>query len=212
MFVNKTFNVFKNESKEKEAKNIDTEIALEKKVKELNNIVCKMGQFAQIVHMFTKPQVFYDNNVKQALGNNVISIVDSEVTLMLEEESRSKMILKQNFGKRFVPQRELFKEQALHLITDQSASSLVKIEAPRELPKQKNDLRKFKGKYIVDNATQVSNTTTIALGIYKLDPVILAPKVKNNREAHEYCLKHTMEQAAILREIVEQAKSQNTLV
>ncbi|GJS95199.1 retrovirus-related pol polyprotein from transposon TNT 1-94 [Tanacetum coccineum] len=33
-----------------------------------------------------------------------------------------------------------------------------------------------------------------------LDPVILAPKVKNNKEAHEYCLKHTMEQAVILRE------------
>ncbi|GJZ80643.1 hypothetical protein Tco_0645637 [Tanacetum coccineum] len=41
--LTKTFNVFKNESKEKEAKNIDTEIALEKKVKELDNIVCKMG-------------------------------------------------------------------------------------------------------------------------------------------------------------------------
>nr|GEU77998.1 hypothetical protein [Tanacetum cinerariifolium] len=38
--LTKTFNVFKNESKEKEAKNIDTEIALEKKVKELDNIVC----------------------------------------------------------------------------------------------------------------------------------------------------------------------------
>ncbi|GKC33513.1 retrovirus-related pol polyprotein from transposon TNT 1-94 [Tanacetum coccineum] len=36
--LTKTFNVFKNESKEKEAKNIDTEIALEKKVKELGNI------------------------------------------------------------------------------------------------------------------------------------------------------------------------------
>ncbi|GKA36137.1 hypothetical protein Tco_0722628 [Tanacetum coccineum] len=36
--LTKTFNVFKNESKEKEAKNIDTEIALEKKVKELDNI------------------------------------------------------------------------------------------------------------------------------------------------------------------------------
>ncbi|GJW94340.1 hypothetical protein Tco_0174012 [Tanacetum coccineum] len=47
--------------------------------------------------------------------------------------------------------------------------------------------------------------------MYKLDPVILAPKVKNNREAHEYYLKHTMEQAAILREVVEQAKSQNPL-
>ncbi|GJS78891.1 hypothetical protein Tco_0728772 [Tanacetum coccineum] len=66
--------------------------------------------------------VLYDNNLKQALGfqnpfylkkaqqirpmlydgnviakeNNVISIADSEETLMLEEESRSKMLLKQN--------------------------------------------------------------------------------------------------------------------
>ncbi|GJT71145.1 retrovirus-related pol polyprotein from transposon TNT 1-94 [Tanacetum coccineum] len=47
--------------------------------------------------------------------------------------------------------------------------------------------------------------------MYKLDPVIIAPKVNNNREAHEYYLKHTMEQAAILREVVEQAKSQNPL-
>ncbi|GJU50128.1 retrovirus-related pol polyprotein from transposon TNT 1-94 [Tanacetum coccineum] len=184
--LTKTFNVFKNESKEKEAKNIDTEIALEKKVKELDNIVCKMGQSAQTVHMLTKPQVFYDNNLKQALGfqnpfylkkaqqirpmlydgnviakeTNVILIADSEETLMLEEESRSKMLLKQSdpmvlekkvntkpinyaelnrlsedFGKRFVPQRELSDEQALHPITDQSASLPVKIEAPRELPK-----------------------------------------------------------------------------
>ncbi|GJR55536.1 hypothetical protein Tco_1406057 [Tanacetum coccineum] len=67
----------------------------------------------------------------------------------------------------------------------------------------KNDLRKLKGKEIVDNATQMSNAVTIAPGMYKLDPVILAPKVKNNREAYEYNLKHTMEQAAILREVVE---------
>ncbi|GJW47941.1 retrovirus-related pol polyprotein from transposon TNT 1-94 [Tanacetum coccineum] len=63
-----TFNVLKNESKEKETKNIDKEIALEKKLKELDNIVYKMGQSAQTVHMLTKPQVFYDNNLKQALG------------------------------------------------------------------------------------------------------------------------------------------------
>ncbi|GKB73979.1 hypothetical protein Tco_0935391 [Tanacetum coccineum] len=169
----------------KKAKNIDTEISLEKKVKELENIVCKMGQSAQTVHMLTKPQVFYDNNLKQALGfqnhfylkkaqqirpmlydgniiakeTNVISIADSEETLMLEEESRSKMILKQSdpmvlekkvntktidyaelnrlsedFGKRFVSQRELSDEHALHPIVDQSASLPVKIEAPWELP------------------------------------------------------------------------------
>ncbi|GJS13536.1 hypothetical protein Tco_0408008 [Tanacetum coccineum] len=73
--LTKTFNVFKNESKEKEAKNIDTEIALEKKVKELDNIICKMGQSVQTVHMLMKPQVFYDNNLKQALGFQILSIL-----------------------------------------------------------------------------------------------------------------------------------------
>ncbi|GJR72097.1 hypothetical protein Tco_0084462 [Tanacetum coccineum] len=415
--LTKTFNVFKNESKEKEAKNIDTEIALKKKVKELDNIVYKMGQSAQTVHMLTKPQ---DGNVI-AKETNVISIADFEETLMLEEESRSKMLL----------------NQTLHPITDQSVSSPVKIEASKKLPKimpnaltegewgvehtkvvfqteiisflktlkdifnvfdkdllnevtevqtvftgwkllfnmnssvvmndyvnyvemcnkcreleaelikqhnmvekdeynrlskrfseleqhcisleiaiqlkknntyvnqtepsfnqlfdlnnfkaelqekdttikklkenikllnktsttnsvkkdideieainielehrakehaeslvkqlnqksveitdlnaqlqekvfvittLKNDLRKFKGKDIVDNAAQVSNATIIALGMYKLDPVTLAPKDKNNRETHIYYLKHTMEQVAILREIVEQAYSIN---
>ncbi|GKE70084.1 gag-pol polyprotein, partial [Tanacetum coccineum] len=66
--LTKTFNVFKNEPKENKAKNIDKEIDLEKKVKEVDNIVCKMGQSAQIVHMLTTPQVFYDNNLKQAIG------------------------------------------------------------------------------------------------------------------------------------------------
>nr|GEX56915.1 reverse transcriptase domain-containing protein [Tanacetum cinerariifolium] len=60
----------------------------------------------------------------------------------------------------------------------------------------KTDLRKLRGKEIIDNAT------TIALEMYTLDPVILAPHVKNNWEAHKYYLKHIMEQAAILREVV----------
>ncbi|GKC28032.1 hypothetical protein Tco_1035326 [Tanacetum coccineum] len=232
-----TFNALKNESKEKEAKNIDKEIALKKKIKELDNIVYKMGQSAQTMHMLTKPQVFYDNNLKQALGfqnpfylkkaqqirpmlydgtviakeTNLISITDSEETLMLEEESRFKMLLKQNFGKRFVPQTELLVEQAFLLKSSPSSeepstsSTPVKINVPKEL------LKKLKGKDIVDNAAQVSNATTIAPGMYKLDPVILAPMDKNNRETHIYYLKHTMEQAVILREIVEQAESLNPL-
>ncbi|GJT79572.1 retrovirus-related pol polyprotein from transposon TNT 1-94 [Tanacetum coccineum] len=75
----------------------------------------------------------------------------------------------------------------------------------------KNDLRKIKGKDTVDNAAQMSKATSIALRMYKLDPITLAPKDKNNRETHIYYLKHTMEQAAILREIVEQAYSINHL-
>nr|GEX45227.1 hypothetical protein [Tanacetum cinerariifolium] len=47
--------------------------------------------------------------------------------------------------------------------------------------------------------------------MYKLDPVTLAHKDKNNKETHIYYLKHTIEQVAILREIVDQAKSLNPL-
>nr|GEU38796.1 protein TOPLESS-like [Tanacetum cinerariifolium] len=72
-------------------------------------------------------------------------------------------------------------------------------------------LEKFKGKDIVNNGAQVSNDIAIAPGMYKLDRVTLAPKDKNNRETRIYYLKHTMEEAAILIEIVEQAKSLNRL-
>ncbi|GJY13946.1 hypothetical protein Tco_0383255 [Tanacetum coccineum] len=63
-----TFTVFKSESKEKEDKYMENEIDLEKKIKKLDNILFKVGQSAHIVHMLTKPQAFYDNIHKQALG------------------------------------------------------------------------------------------------------------------------------------------------
>nr|GEZ38486.1 hypothetical protein [Tanacetum cinerariifolium] len=145
-----------------ESRNIDRELALEKQIKELNNIVFKRSQSAQTVHMLTKPQVFYNHSTRQALGfqnpcylkkaqqlkpklydgrinekSDVVVIPDTEETLMLAEESRSKMIEKQNdlqmtekkvitkpidyailnqlstdFETRFVPQIELSAEQA----------------------------------------------------------------------------------------------------
>ncbi|GJY11323.1 retrovirus-related pol polyprotein from transposon TNT 1-94 [Tanacetum coccineum] len=242
--------------------------------------------------------VLYDGNVI-AKETIMILIADSEETLMLEEESRSKMLLKQSdpivlekkvntkpinyaelnrlskdFGKLFVPQQEMSDEQALHPITDQYASSPVKIEAPQELPKKGNgdivnivvnssvdvntsvkvnssvvmndsvnyvemsDLQakyttikklkahiksvnetstsesvkkdfdeietinielehrvtkliaenehlkqtKLKGKEIADNAA------TIAPEMYTFDPVILAPKVKNNIASYSTCM------------------------
>ncbi|GJR38235.1 hypothetical protein Tco_1213919 [Tanacetum coccineum] len=116
----KTFIVLKNDSKEKENKYIENKIDLEKKIKELDNIVYKVGQSAQTVHMLTKPQAFYDNTHKQALGYQnpfylrkaqrikptlydgaviskthvAIPVIDDEETLILEEEGRSKMFEK----------------------------------------------------------------------------------------------------------------------
>ncbi|GKA19183.1 hypothetical protein Tco_0699098 [Tanacetum coccineum] len=76
---------------------------------------------------------------------------------------------------------------------------------------KKKRFRKLKGKDKDDNAAQVLNTTFIAPGMYKLDQVTLAHMDTNNWETHIYYLKQTMEQSAILREIVEQAKSLNPL-
>ncbi|GJR49848.1 retrovirus-related pol polyprotein from transposon TNT 1-94 [Tanacetum coccineum] len=112
-----TFTVFKSESKEKEDKYMENEIDLEKKIKELDNILFKVGQSAQTVHMLTKPHAFYDNIHKQALGYQnpfylrkaqrikptlydgivmsdkhvAMPVIDDEETLILEEKSRSKM-------------------------------------------------------------------------------------------------------------------------
>nr|GEZ16356.1 integrase, catalytic region, zinc finger, CCHC-type, peptidase aspartic, catalytic [Tanacetum cinerariifolium] len=130
------------------------------------NVYCKHSQFSKTVHMLTKLQSFYDNIYKQALGYQnlfhlkkaqqikptlydgiVMSdkhvdmpVIDNEETLILEEESRSRMsekekdleAIKQNishkpidyeklnrltedFGKRFTPQQELSAEQAFWL-------------------------------------------------------------------------------------------------
>ncbi|GKE68289.1 hypothetical protein Tco_1526361, partial [Tanacetum coccineum] len=103
-----------------ENRNIDREIALEKKIKQLDNIIFKRGQSAQIVHMMTKSKICYDHSSKQALGfekpfylkkareskpklydgntilkMDTIVIPDSDETLVLSEESHSKILLKE---------------------------------------------------------------------------------------------------------------------
>nr|GFB76509.1 hypothetical protein [Tanacetum cinerariifolium] len=60
--------ILKNDFQKEESRNIDKELALEKQVRELNNIVFKRSQSAQTVHMLTKPQVFYNYSTRQALG------------------------------------------------------------------------------------------------------------------------------------------------
>ncbi|GJV78103.1 hypothetical protein Tco_1509687 [Tanacetum coccineum] len=75
----------------------------------------------------------------------------------------------------------------------------------------KNDLRKLKGKKIVDIVAQIPSAYTIVPGMFKLDLEPLAPRLMHNREAHIDYLKYTQEQDDILRGIVEQAKAKQPL-
>ncbi|GJW55752.1 retrovirus-related pol polyprotein from transposon TNT 1-94 [Tanacetum coccineum] len=72
----------------------------------------------------------------------------------------------------------------------------------------KDELRKLKGKDLSDN---VVCKHTIDLEMLKIDVEYLNPRLLNNRSAHSDYLKHTQEEVAILREIVEQGKSKNPL-
>nr|GEW03370.1 hypothetical protein [Tanacetum cinerariifolium] len=72
----------------------------------------------------------------------------------------------------------------------------------------KDNLRKLKGKAIVDEAV-ISHP--IDPEMMKVDVVPLAPKLWNNRIVHFDYLKHTQEETATLREIVEHERSLNPL-
>ncbi|GKC13062.1 hypothetical protein Tco_1009844 [Tanacetum coccineum] len=63
-----TVECLKKESKQKEDKYLDEVINLQNKNKALDNVVYKMGQSTQTMHMLTKPQAFYDESHKTTLG------------------------------------------------------------------------------------------------------------------------------------------------
>nr|GEW99338.1 hypothetical protein [Tanacetum cinerariifolium] len=190
-------------SSSSEQQDVQIEIALEKKIKHLDNIVYKRDQSAQTIHMLTKPKFFYDHSTKQALGfqnsfhlkkaqqlkpklydGNVIKntcaivIPDSEETLMLAEESRSKMILKQQ------DPMVLEKKNSMNSSYPNLSKIPTEVEVPKELPKVimeqdlvitalKDDLRKLKGKALVDD---VVTSHTIAPEMLKVNVEPIAPK------------------------------------
>ncbi|GJV20073.1 retrovirus-related pol polyprotein from transposon TNT 1-94 [Tanacetum coccineum] len=143
--------LLKNDFKKEESRNIDREIALEKKIKQLDNIKAQQ----------LEPKLYVGDIIEKT---NPIVIPDFEETLMLEK--------------------------VLVIIA------------------LKDDLRKLKGKALVDNEVLKHPSDPEML---KIDVEYLNPRLLNNRLAHSDYLKHTQEEAAILKEIVKQGKSQNPL-
>ncbi|GJT76058.1 hypothetical protein Tco_1042783 [Tanacetum coccineum] len=72
----------------------------------------------------------------------------------------------------------------------------------------KNELRKLKGKNVVDTAVSKPNAT-IAPGMFKLDIEPISPRLKNNRDAHEVYIEKTIEYTDTLCGFVESARTQN---
>nr|GEV26340.1 retrovirus-related Pol polyprotein from transposon TNT 1-94 [Tanacetum cinerariifolium] len=255
------------DNQKKESKYMDKEIDLEKKIKKLDNIVYKVGQSAQSVHMLTKPQVFYDDTHKQALGyqnpfylkkaqrikpilydesvissqHAVIPMIDDEETFILEEllakdttihklkehikymrendkeekvkqymdeietinidleHSVAKLLyinellhkeikhLKKIYKDQFDSIKKinvLSKEHCDSLIAQLNSKSMENMNLKGQIKEKvfvtttlQNEIRRLKDKYVLDNATTITNATTIALGMFKLVLDPLAPRL-----------------------------------
>ncbi|GJZ82209.1 hypothetical protein Tco_0647382 [Tanacetum coccineum] len=107
---------------------LEQTIALGHKIKELNNIIVKTGQSVQTIHMLSpKPDSLYRLQNVISKDHEPVSVYDSEETLRLAAESRSKMkqlerevkpidYSKLNrLSKVFIPQKVQSKEQPFFL-------------------------------------------------------------------------------------------------
>ncbi|GJR19272.1 hypothetical protein Tco_0967799, partial [Tanacetum coccineum] len=71
--------------------------------------------------------------------------------------------------------------------------------------------KKLKGKSVIDSAMSKPSTVTIAPGMFKINLEPLAPKVLKNKDSRIDFIKHTMENADILRELVKNARDLSPL-
>ncbi|GKA55229.1 hypothetical protein Tco_0754178 [Tanacetum coccineum] len=192
----------KNDLKKEESRNIDREIALEQKIKQLVNIVLEKEKAQQL-----EPKL-YDGNVIK--NTSAIVIPDSEETLMLAEESlarkdtviiKLKERIKSLSGKMKGDKikKDLEEIETINIELDHRVSKLIaENKHLKQTYKQlydsikpasirskeqsfKNELRKLKGKAIVDN---VVTKQTIDPEMLKIDVEPITPKLLNPRTAH----------------------------
>ncbi|GJR05631.1 hypothetical protein Tco_0528615 [Tanacetum coccineum] len=201
-------NSFSGSNEQEENRNIDREIDLEKKIKQLDNIIFKRGQSAQTVHMMTKSKICYDHSSKQAIGfekpfclkkareskpklydgntilkMDTIVVPDSDETLALSEESRSKM---RHFEKTRsivfnIPIRKPTSGPALE--DPSHSSTTVIVEVPKELPivKLKDIFNNF-NQYLVEELADVQKV------FYQMEQAVEQHRLESRTFECQKCL------------------------
>nr|GEW33604.1 hypothetical protein [Tanacetum cinerariifolium] len=187
--LKQTVTLLKNDFQKEESRNIDRELALEKQIKEINNIIFKRNQFVQTIHMLMKPQFFYDHTAIQAIGSqnpfylkkaqqlepklydgsviqktNAIMICDSKETLMLDEESCSKMLLKQK-DSMMSEKKVNTKPNSVNSEEPNLSTRLTQVEVHKKLPKVSmvnTSLKKLKHHLSIFDVVVKERTTATA--------------------------------------------------
>ncbi|GJU31648.1 retrovirus-related pol polyprotein from transposon TNT 1-94 [Tanacetum coccineum] len=220
-----TVTLLKNDFNKEESRNIDREIALEKRIKQIDNIGFQNPFYLKKAQQL-EPKLYDVNVIK---NTSAIVIPDSKETLMLAEESHLKMLLKQqdpmmlekkvnitpvdyavlnqlsqDFETRFGPQTKLSAEQAfwswnsMNSLEPTYSSRPTKVEVPKELPKVSmvnTSLKKLKHHIAGFDMVVKERTTATAItgGSWGT--------------AHSAYIKHTLEEATVLRDLIDHVKA-----
>ncbi|GJS18229.1 hypothetical protein Tco_0412701 [Tanacetum coccineum] len=247
----KTVSVLKGDFKKEEYRNMDREIALEKKIQHLDNIVYKRDQSAQTVHMLTKPKFFYDRSTKQAIGyqntyylkkgsavepklndafwnqnfvNSTnpspsctpskvevpkelpkVSLVNTSLKKLKYHLADSDKVVKERTTTTAITEGTWgIKLLSGNVNVDKVKMDMDEIETLNIELEHKNDLRKLKGKALVNDAVTKDTSDPEMI---KMDMEPITPKLLNKRTARSAYIKHTQEEVAVLRDLVKHIKA-----
>ncbi|GJW78396.1 hypothetical protein Tco_0140078 [Tanacetum coccineum] len=140
--------------------------------------------------------------------------LDHRVSKLIAENEHLKQTYKQLYDS-IKPARIRSKEQCDDLINQVNLKSVEISDLNASLQEKvlvitalKDDLRKLKGKALVDNDVTKHPSDPEML---KIDVEPITPKLLNKKTAHSAYIKHTQEEATILRDLVEHVKSKYPL-
>ncbi|GJT45384.1 retrovirus-related pol polyprotein from transposon TNT 1-94 [Tanacetum coccineum] len=234
-----TVTLLKNNFKKEESRKIDREIVLEKKIKQLDNINSVNSPEPTLSSRPTKVEVpkelpkvsmvsdeFEDNayvlSPKRKTRSQRVEKMRIKVIKKLKERIKS-LSGKMNEDK---IKKDLEKIETINIKLDHRVSKLIaenehlkqtykqlydSIKPARIRSKEqylKDDLRKLKGKVLVDNDVTKHPSDPELL---KIDVEPITPKLLNKKIAHSTYIKHTQEEATVLRDLVEHVNSKYPL-
>ncbi|GJW12486.1 retrovirus-related pol polyprotein from transposon TNT 1-94 [Tanacetum coccineum] len=140
--------------------------------------------------------------------------LDHRVSKLIAENEHLKQTYKQLYDS-IKPARIRSKEQCDDLINQVNLKSVEISDLNASLQEKvlvitalKDDLRKLKGKSLVDNNVTKHPSEPEML---KIDVEPITPKFLNKKTAHSAYIKHTQEEATILRDLVKHVKSKYSL-
>nr|GEY59756.1 hypothetical protein [Tanacetum cinerariifolium] len=161
-----------------------------------------------------RPTMVFDSLVKQFWATATVRTLEagpSDIIATIDAQSQEKDIgivkLKERLKSLTEQCDDLIKQVNLKSaeVFDLNASLQEKVMVITAL---KESLSKLKGKVIVNEAVSLHSINPELL---KIDVALIAPKLRNNRTAHTYYLRHTQEEIATLREIVKSERLVNPL-